>query len=456
MKISIIGTGYVGLVSGACLAEHGHDVVCVDIDQSKVDLINRAEAPIHELGLPELLKRNVGRRLSATKDLKRAVIESEVTFIAVGTPAHEGKIDLKYVLEAAAQIGAALRDKSEWHTIVVKSTVIPGTTDGPVRESLERASGKRAGAQFGLGMNPEFLTEGTAVQDFMQPDRIVLGGVDERTRATLARLYEGFPASAPRIETNCATAEMIKYTSNALLATLISYSNEIAGLCAAVGNVDVLDVMHGVHESGYLTRRLPQGKPITAALASFLEAGCGFGGSCLPKDVTALIAQGNDQGLPMPLLRSVLEINRGQPDELLRLIKKHYPTLRGVPVTVLGLAFKPDTDDLRESPAFPVIRALRAAGARITAFDPIARPLGHADLADVALADSLETAVARADVVVLVTRWKEFETLASVLRGLGREPLVVDGRRSLDAQQFSRYEGIGRTFVRTETPGRRA
>lgn len=443
MEVSIVGTGYVGLVTGACLAELGHSVVCVDLDPAKVALINGGQPPIHEAGLPELLQRHAGRRLRASTDLAAAVAETEISFIAVGTPALGGRIDLQYVERAAADIGAALRDQSGYHVVVVKSTVVPGSTEGPVCRALENASGKRAGEDFGLGMNPEFLTEGSAVQDFLHPDRLVLGAVDARSQEQLLRLYAGFDAAVPRILTRPATAEMIKYASNALLATLISFSNEIARLCSAVGGVDAIDVMRGVHQSAYLTVSR-DGERRSAPIASFLEPGCGFGGSCLPKDVTALVGQGQEYGLPMPLLRSVLDINRGQPEEVLRLVARHHAGLQGVPVTVLGLAFKPDTDDLRESPAFPILQRLREAGAQLTAYDPVARPLGHPALAEVTLADSLEQAVAQAEVIVLVTRWNEFRELPALLRRQQRQPLVVDGRRLLDPAELARYEGIGR------------
>jgi len=443
MRVSIVGTGYVGLVTGACLADRGHDVTCVDVDRAKVDAINARRAPIHEAGLPELLARHVGTRLRASSDLAAAVADSDVTFVAVGTPAAAGRIDLRYVEGAAREIGAALRAKGAWHAVVVKSTVIPGTTDGPVLWCLEEASGKRAGSDFGLGMNPEFLTEGQAVADFMDPDRIVLGALDARTHELLQALYASFEA-APKILCNTRTAEMIKYASNSLLATAISFSNEIGRLCASVGGVDVVDVMRGVHASSYLTTRRPGAEPTTAPLASFLQAGCGFGGSCLPKDVTALVAQGEALGREMPLLRSVLGINASQPDELMRLVARHYPDLAGVRVAVLGLAFKPDTDDLRESPAFPILRRLRAAGASLVAYDPVARPESHPDLCGVRLAETLADALAEAEVVVLVTRWAEFAEVPDLLAELGRSPLVVDGRRVFRPAAFARYEGIGR------------
>jgi UDPglucose 6-dehydrogenase/GDP-mannose 6-dehydrogenase len=375
------------------------------------------------------------------------VAESQITFIAVGTPADTGRIDLSFVERAAEEIGAALKIKTAFHTVVVKSTVVPGTTEGVVRRALEKASGKNAGAAFGLGMNPEFLTEGTAVEDFTRPDRPVLGGIDDKTKDVLVSLYAGFDAAVPRILTNPATAEMIKYASNAVLATMISFSNEIARFCTAVGNVDALDVMNGVQQASYFTSRVGD-KRVTAGIASFLEAGCGFGGSCLPKDVIALTGQGQIYDLPMPLLRSVLEINRTQPDEMMKLIARHKPDLAGARVTVLGIAFKPDTDDVRESPAFPLIRKLKASGARVTAYDPIARVDGHEALQGVGVADTLEDAVRGAEVVALVTRWGEFRRLPEVLSVQKAAPIIVDGRRLLNPNDFAHCEGIGRSGPR--------
>src|SRR5262245_2409358 len=262
MRVSIVGTGYVGLVTGACLAERGIDVTCVDVDRRRVDAINAGQAPFHEEGLPELLRAVIGERLRATTDLASAVSNSDVTLIAVGTPARDGRIDLSYVEQASREIGAALARKNGYHVVVVKSTVLPGTSEGLVRTALEQSSGKKAGADFGVGMNPEFLTEGTAIEDFRTPDRLVLGGIDERTRERLVAMYESFPSGVPRILTNPSTAEMIKYASNALLATLISFSNELARLSSAVGNIDALEVMRGVHKSAYLTQRAANGTPL--------------------------------------------------------------------------------------------------------------------------------------------------------------------------------------------------
>ena len=443
MRISVIGTGYVGLVSGTCFAEIGHDCTCVDIDAAKVARINHGEPPIHENGLEPILKRHIGTRLRATTDLRAAVRDSEITFIAVGTPFDGQRIELAFVREAARQIGAALRDKNGYHVVVVKSTVVPGTTDEVVLPELERASGKRAGADFGVGMNPEFLTEGVAVDDFMRPDRIVLGGIDQRTIDAQRRVYASF-AKTPILETNNKSAEMIKYTSNSVLATMISFSNEIGNLCSALGGVDVAEVMRGVHLARYFTTTLEDGRRIKAPISSFLWAGCGYGGSCLPKDTKALVAHGAAHGAPMPLLTAVIETNQAQPAKMVALLEKHFPSLRGLRVALLGLAFKEDTDDMRESPAIPIARILVERGTQVIAYDPIAGNAARAVLpAGVRYAESLEQALAEADAALLITRWAEFGRLPELLARRADALLLIDGRRMIERQAVSRYDGIG-------------
>jgi UDPglucose 6-dehydrogenase/GDP-mannose 6-dehydrogenase len=346
----------------------------------------------------------------------------------------------------AGQIGAALRDHRGYHVVIVKSTVVPGTTDDVVLPLLEQASGRRAGADFGVGMNPEFLTEGVAVEDFMEPDRIVVGGMDERTVDVLERIYSPFSASVPRFRTNNKTAEMIKYASNAVLATMISFSNEVGNLCARLGNVDAADVMRGVHLARYFTTPLDDGaKRVTAPITSFLYAGCGFGGSCLPKDVKALVAHGENAGQPMPLLDAVIKTNLGQPQRILEILDRHFPTLDGLKVSILGLAFKPDTDDMRESPAIPIIRALLQRGAVVAAFDPVANEAASRVLGPgpVRYANNLEDAVRDAEALVLVTSWEAFRRVPDLLAGAANPPLVVDGRRMLDKRRVARYAGIG-------------
>jgi len=443
VKISVIGTGYVGLVSGVCLAELGHTVICVDVDAAKVDQINRGDSPIYEQGLDALLQKNLGTRLTATTDLARAVHETELSMIAVGTPFDGREIDLSFVRQAAEMIGGALKTKSAYHVVVVKSTVIPGTTDTVVRPALERASGKKAGADFGVGMNPEFLREGDAVSDFMRPDRIVLGACDSRSHGVMRQLYEPF-TSADILSTNSRTAEMIKYTANSLLATLISFSNEIGNLCKKSGGVDVTEVMKGVHLDKRLSPIGEDGRRIVPAITTFIEAGCGFGGSCFPKDVKALIAYGQSLGEPMSLLDAVIRINREQPRQIIAMLKKHFPTLQDLSVAILGLAFKPETDDMRESPAIPVIRTLVEQGARIHAFDPVAKNEARKLFGDtITYAETLEEALADASAVAILTRWNTFKRLPHLVQTMHPQPLVIDGRRMLDKNDFDRYEGIG-------------
>ena len=444
MRVSVLGTGYVGLVSGVCLAEKGHQVCCVDIDPEKVEKTNRGIPIIHEAGLDELLKKNIGVRFSATTDLRQAVMESDLSLIAVGTPFKGNEIDLSFIQEVSQQIGAALREKSTYHVIVVKSTVVPGTTQEVVLPAIEKFSGKRAGADFGVGMNPEFLREGVAVEDFMFPDRIVLGGIDENTLDALEELYRVFDG-VDKIRTTPKTAEMIKYTSNSLLATMISFSNEIGNLCAAFGDIDVVDVMRAVHLDKRLCPILPDGRRIVPQFTTYIEAGCGFGGSCFPKDVKALIAHGQKAGQPMSLLQSVIQVNEQQPSQVVEILKKHFPRLEGVRLAVLGLAFKPGTDDLRESPAIPIVKELLACGAVIQAFDPVAQTEARKifNSQQIIYSESLSQALDGAEAVILLTRWDEFAGLPDLLAGREPPPLFVDGRRMMDKRQFARYAGIG-------------
>jgi UDPglucose 6-dehydrogenase len=444
MRVSVIGTGYVGLVTGACLAAKGHGVLCVDIDTQKVEKINRGISPIFEKGLEDILRRTIGGHLFATTDLYRSVLDSDITLVAVGTPFDGREIDLTYVKEASRQIGIALEEKPGYHVVVVKSTVVPGTTDEVVLPLLEQNSGKKSGSDFGVGMNPEFLTEGQAVSDFMNPDRIVLGANDERASQVLDALYAAFE-HVPKLRTNCRTAEMIKYASNAMLATQISFANEIANLCSALGGIDVVDVMKGVHLSHYLSPTAKNGTRIQAPISSFLEAGCGFGGSCLPKDVKALIVHGERIGSPMPLLKAVIEINQRQPHQITRLLRRHFDSLRNIRITILGLSFKPDTDDMRESPAIIIIKQLLDEGAVIKAYDPVANYEAGKLFSnnELTLCPTIEEALVGADGIALVTRWEEFKKVPELLFKLNPDAIFVDGRRMVDKETIAKYEGIG-------------
>ncbi|MGE5222590.1 MAG: nucleotide sugar dehydrogenase, partial [Omnitrophica WOR_2 bacterium] len=277
----------------------------------------------------------------------------------------------------------------------------------------------------------------------MHPDRIVIGGIDQRSVDALSALYTDF-RDVDLIQTNNKTAEMIKYTSNALLATMISFANEIGNLCASLGGVDVVDVMRGVHKSNYLSPVQPDGRRVVAPITSFLEAGCGFGGSCLPKDVKALIAHGEKAGNSMQLLSSVIQTNEQQHSQVIALLKKHFRSLEGVRVTVLGLAFKPDTDDIRESPAIPVVKALLAEKARVKAYDPVAEPHAKKLFGDqLALCDRLSDALEDSQAIIIVTKWEEFRRVPELIRNYDPQPVLIDGRRFLDKAGIQIYEGIG-------------
>jgi len=445
VRVSIIGTGYVGLVSGACLAAKGHRVVCVDVDRAKVDAVNAGKCPIHEQDLPAIIARQAGSTLTATTDLAAAVHETDLTLVAAPTPFDGERIDLSYVREIADRIGEALARKGAYHVVVVKSTVVPGTTDDVVGPAVAASAGKIPGRDFGLGMNPEFLSEGVAVADFMQPDRIVAGGIDERTRDAIAALYEGFPG-VPVLRVNNRTAEMMKYASNALQALMISFANEIADLCEAVGDVDAMEVMRGVHSMKELTSFHEHTGRLKAPITSFLSPGCGFGGSCFPKDLKAITAHGRKLDLPMNLLEAVISINAARPLRMVDLAEAGLGGLRGRRIAVLGLAFKQGTDDLRESPAIPVVRELKRRGAVVTAFDPVVTADAARTFVTAAplLAASLDDAVRDADAILLITRWPEFNDLPRLLAARsGKPPLLVDGRRVIDPHAVPRYRGIG-------------
>jgi len=432
MKISVVGTGYVGLVSGAGFAKHGHEVVCVDIDEQVVESINDAEPPIYEKGLEELLNEVVSSgKLRATTDIAQAVRETEITFICVGTPSREdGSIDISSIEGAVEDVAEVLDEKDDYHVVVVKSTVTPGTTDGEVKKILER-SGKKAGKDFGLGMNPEFLREGVALDDFLDPDRIVIGGIDERTRDKIEEVYESF--DVPKVVTDIRTAEMIKYASNALLATKISFANEMSRLCEEVG-IDVYDVMDGVG----LDHRVKR---------DFLNAGPGFGGSCFPKDVRAIRSLAKEKGVDTEILDSVLSVNEEQPLHTVDILEKKLGGLKGKRVAFLGLAFKGGTDDIRNTRALPMVEKLLDQGAEVVGYDPEAME-NFAELieGEMEFAESVEEALAGAEACIIQNDWSEFEELDDMAFSEMDNKVVLDGRRVLDREELGediKYLTIG-------------
>lgn len=419
MKISIIGTGYVGSVTGVCFADMGHQIHFVDIDQTKLDAINSGKSPVFEPDLDDLLVKN-RTKITTTTDGSEAVNQTDLTMICVGTPQKtDGSSDLRFINDAAHTIGKALARKKKYHTIVVKSTVLPGTMNNVVQPILEQESEKKATIDFGIGSNPEFLKEGSAVKDFFHTDRIVIGANDPKTKKTLEDLYK--PLHAPIFATDIKTAEMIKYVSNAFLATKISFSNEIGNLCK-VNELDSYEVFQGV---GMDSRINPH----------FFRSGIGFGGSCFPKDVHALISLAESQGIDTKILKAVLTTNDEQPQKLIALLKKHL-NIRGKKIGILGLSFKPDTDDIRESRAIPVVQALIEEGAQVIAYDPMAMQGFKKIFPQISFAKSSKE-VLETDALMIITEWKEFLNLDYTGK------IVIDGRKVNKAEREATiYEGI--------------
>jgi len=403
-KLAVLGTGYVGLVSGVCLANTGKEVFCIDKDKAKIKYIRDGKSPIYEPGLEEMLRKNQ-QRITPTTDTANAIRQAEVVMIAVGTPFDGSHIDLSFVKQAAREVGDVLRDTQHYTVVVVKSTVIPGTTMDVVRPIILEASGKGTD-EIGFCMNPEFLREGSAVEDFNQPDRIVLGVDSKRSEEIMRRLYDGFTGADIMI-TQPTTAEMIKYTANSWLALNISYANEIARVCETLDDVDSEEVFAGVFKDKRISPFV-DGQRVTPAMTSYLKAGCGFGGSCFPKDVKALASFEKDQQVDGHLLQGLLEINRTQLQHIFELGTKNY---HGDPrsVAILGTAFKPDTDDIRESPGIRLAKMALDAGLEVHIHDYIALENTRAHFDDHASyhEEPLE-AVQHADIIFVATIWKDY------------------------------------------------
>ena len=431
MRVAMVGTGYVGLVSGACIADFGHQVICVDKDGTKISALNAGEIPIYEPGLGELVRTNVEQgRLSFRTALDEAVAEADAVFIAVGTPSRrgDGHADLSYVYEAAREIAAALRG---FTVVITKSTVPVGTGDEVERIIREL----QPGDDVAVVSNPEFLREGAAIHDFKHPDRIVVGTDDERARKIVAEIYRPlYLNQAPILFTGRRTAELIKYAANAFLATKITFINEIADLCERVG-ADVQEVARGIG----LDNRIG---------SKFLHAGPGFGGSCFPKDVRALIKTAQDHDVPMRILEAVETVNDTRKRAMARKVSAAFAgVLRGKTVAVLGLTFKPNTDDMREAPSIPLITALQDMGAKVRAYDPVGMEQAKQVLTDVTYCRGPYDCVDEADAVVIVTEWEQFRAL-----DLGRVsdlmacPVIVDLRNVYRPEDMKKH-GFAYTCV---------
>jgi UDPglucose 6-dehydrogenase len=411
-------------------------------------MINAQRAPFFEPGLEEALARSVqSKHLRAETSRSKAVSETDVSFITVATPEQtDGTIDLRYVIRASEDIGQALRDKDAYHLIVVKSTVTPGTTRDVVKPALERTSHLLAGPDFGLCMNPEFLRQGSAIDDTRYPDRVVIGAYDERSSEQLEDLLSNFHEhSVPILKMNLEAAEMVKYASNTFLAAKISYANEMANVCERVPGVDVIKVLEGVG----LDRRInPQ----------FLSVGAGFGGSCLPKDTKALLKFAGAHSYEAPLLRAVLAVNDAQARRVVQLTLSMLGEPKGKRVALLGLAFKPDTDDLREAASLKIARALMDAGVNVIAFDPVVRQIAFPGFEGLRCADSIPACLEGTHCAVIVTEWEQFKTLTPVdfIKYMAT-PTVIDARRIYDPQLFSHklaFTAIGLGEISPSTDAR--
>ena len=436
MKIAIVGTGYVGLVTGTCFAEVGIDVTCIDIDQKKIDNLHKGVLPIYEPGLDEMVARNVSKgRLSFSTSLAEGIQDADVAFIAVGTPPGEdGSADLKYVLAVARGIG---ENMNAYGVIVTKSTVPVGTA-AKVRAEIEQALAKRgADIEFDVASNPEFLKEGAAIDDFLKPDRIVVGVASERAEEVMRRLYKPFLLNGhPIIFMDIPSAEMTKYAANSMLATKISFMNDVANLCEIMG-ADVNKVRQGIGSDARIGTK-------------FIYPGIGYGGSCFPKDVKALIKTAAENGYEMQVLKAVESVNENQKSVLFNKVQKHFNgELRGLKMAVWGLSFKPKTDDMREAPSVVIIEKLLAAGCQVTAYDPVAMPEAHHDLGDrITYAKDEFAALIDADALLVVTEWPDFRAPNfDVIGRLMKQKIIFDGRNIYEAEELQKagfaYHCIG-------------
>jgi len=438
-SISIVGTGYVGLCTAVGFASRGYKVVASTHDPEKAELINKGVPPFFEYGLEEMLQKVVKKGyLKCVLDREEAVLNTGITIISVSTPSQpDGSIDLRFIESSAREIGEALNKKDAYHLVVVKSTVVPGTTENMVKPSIEEGSGKRCGVDFGLCMNPEFLREGSALYDTLHPDRVIIGEHDEKSGDILESLYRDFLGEEmpSMIRTNLPTAELIKYANNAFLATKISFINTIANICEKIPGADVTVIAQGVG----LDKRI---NPL------FLRAGLGYGGSCFPKDVKALISFSKSLGYSPVLFKAVEDVNNVQPYRAVRLAKKLVGDLAGKRVAVLGLAFKPETDDMREAVSIKVISKLLDEGASVVAYDPKAFVNARYVFGDrIEYARSSIDCLKDAECCIVVTEWEEFKQLepGDFIKYM-KNPLVIDGRRIYSPQKFGqevKFAAIG-------------
>ncbi len=434
MRIAIIGTGYVGLVSGVCFASKGHSVTCFDSSLKPISLLKNGKIPIYENGLNNLLlesKKNISFEvLNDTNE--HILLNFGVILVAVGTPSVNGKADLSQLKSVALMLGRLIKQSNKFISIILRSTVPPGTTDTFFKNIIEKQSGKKFG-KFGLGMNPEFLREGNAVEDFLEADRVVMGYEDEATLNILREIYD--PWSCEKIELNSRSAEMMKYVNNTILATLISSVNEHANIAKKIGDIDFKKVMKGVYLDNRWSPLVDNQNKLFPKILDYLKPGPGYGGSCFPKDVMALSSLSKELSIPSKIIDAVIAVNEDQPKQLLKILKKKISNLSDKNVLILGLSFKPDTDDVRESISLKIINLLYDEVSSLTAHDPIAIENTKKSIKssiEISYVDNWETAVINADIIIIATNWSIYKSIDKLGTSLS-DKIIFDTRSLLDS-----------------------
>lgn len=444
MNLGIIGTGYVGLTTGICLANLNHKILVYDNNKEKNAKIKNKKMPFYENGLQPLLEKTVSSgNLQVKDDVDSVIKDTDGSFICVGTPTKDNIIDLSQVLDVTKIIAQSIKNnQKKYYVLIIRSTVIPTTTRQKILPILNGILGQNS---FGLCVIPEFLREGKAFDDFMNPDKIVIGGIDDKSNNFARKIFEHFKNTAKIIETNPETAELIKYTNNAFFSMLISFSNEISNIAEKISNVDPFEVLRALVLDKRITVKL-DGKNIVPGLESYLVPGCGFGGSCFPKDVKAILDYANSQDIKTPLLDAILKINDERPTKMISLAESILGSLKNKKITILGLTFKPETDDLRSSPSLEAIKLLLAKGVKIAAYDPIIKESDNLSVEGIELCSEIEESLAGSDLVLVFTKWPEFKSLdGSFLKKFMNKPLIIDGRGFLEKEKFQNgtYYKIG-------------
>tara|TARA_B100001063_G_scaffold245589_1_gene281713 strand:- start:1721 stop:3061 length:1341 start_codon:yes stop_codon:yes gene_type:complete len=433
MKIAIIGTGYVGLVSGVCFASKGHMVTCFDLNKDTIDILKNGQTPIYENGLVELMLENRKNIFYEVLDTKTEVnlLEFDAIIVAVGTPTVKGKIDLSQIKSVAIMIARLLKNSEKYISIILRSTVLPGTTDTFFKNIIENQSGKKLG-QFGLGMNPEFLREGSAIEDFLKADRIVMGYEDTATLNIMREMYSSW--NCQKLQVNSRSAEMLKYVNNTLLATLISSVNEHANIARQIGGIDFKEVMHSVYLDNRWSPLMADGNKLFPKILDYLKPGCGYGGSCFPKDVRALSAIAKEMSVQPKIIDAVIEVNNNQPNLIVEILKNKVKNISNKRVLILGLAFKPETDDVRDSVSLKIINLLHDKVLSLSAHDPVAIENTKklmSPLVNLNYVDDWKNAIYKADIIIIATNWSVYKSIEQ-LEGIISDKIIFDTRSLLD------------------------